>query len=265
MPRVIDLLGKRFGKLRVVAQLKERRHGGKKVWLCRCDCGGRATPPTGALTSGNTRSCGCTRGSPSGRGHGHARVGKLTPEYIAWQGIKDRCHNPRGQHWSNYGGRGIKVCGRWRESFAAFLEDVGERPGPDHSIDRKDNDGDYDPRNVRWATRKQQNRNTRRNRVVTHRGQTMTLIEWSEVLGVSYEALRLRLRSGWSIEKTLSTPVRVRKLTREKADEIREAYEVGGETYESLGKRYGVRADYIGKILSGKHWAERQINKGSAP
>lgn len=123
---------------------------------------------------------------------------KLT--YSVWQGMKYRCNNPNAPAYKNYGGRGIKICMRWSNSFHNFLSDMGERPTSKHTLDRIDNDKGYSPDNCRWATRAEQGRNTRANRLVTYNGQTKPLIEWSEITGVNYGTLRSRLDNGMSLE-----------------------------------------------------------------
>lgn len=134
-----------------------------------------------------------------------------SPEYNAWAAMRARCSNPRKDHCGAYLARGIKVCARWAASFQAFLADVGPRPSPQHSLDRIDNDGHYEPGNVRWATRTQQARNRRSSRRLTWRGETLTVAEWAERLGLPYNALGQRLFHGWPVERALSTPVAVRR------------------------------------------------------
>ena len=122
-------------------------------WLCACECGTVKVVYTHHLTSGRSQGCGCTKVV-------HGLTG--TAEYQAWKNMRKRCYNQENPRYPDYGGRGIKICDRWLNDPAAFLEDMGERPSPDHSIDRRDNDGDYEPSNCRWATRSEQQRNKRR-------------------------------------------------------------------------------------------------------
>lgn len=139
-------------------------------------------------------------------------------EYRIWSGMKVRCSNPNFKDWHLYGGRGIKVCEEWLESFEAFFLHIGPRPSPLHSIDRYPNgDGNYEPGNVRWATRKQQARNwTHRNRLFTYRGEALTLPEWAERLGLARESLRDRIEGGWTLARAFTMPpIRTRKRKRD--------------------------------------------------
>jgi hypothetical protein len=135
--------------------------------------------------------------------HGGATRKAKSPEYIIWIALRQRCKNPRSDAYAYYGGRGIKVCDRWDE-FAAFLEDMGPRPSPRHSIDRWPNpNGDYEPGNCRWATRKEQANNTRRNILVSVRGDEMTLKQAVEKYGGYYPAVIRKIRQGVSVEIAL--------------------------------------------------------------
>lgn len=136
-----------------------------------------------------------------------------TPEYRAWTGMRRRCHNRRCAEWDNYGGRGIEVCERW-DRFLNFLSDMGHRPSPQHSLDRIDMNGHYEPSNCRWATRSEQNQNTRKNRFIIHNGLSLTLSEWSRRTGFSPAVITTRLDSGWSVERTLTDPVRKRSYSK---------------------------------------------------
>jgi hypothetical protein len=128
------------------------------------------------------------------------------PEYSVWRGIKARCTYPSMDAYPYYGGRGIKVCPRWRESFAAFLEDMGPRPSPAHSIERINGDGDYEPSNCCWASRAQQSRNRASNVLLTLRGETKTVAEWAVVSLVSQKAIYKRLERGWPPDRAVFEP-----------------------------------------------------------
>lgn len=127
-----------------------------------------------------------------------------TPEYRSWVHMKDRCYRLKDKSYHNYGGRGIAVCERWRKSFTAFYEDMGKRPTDKHSIDRIDNNGNYEPSNCRWATAQEQADNRRSGYRFTYGGKTLTIRQWSNESGIAYDTLRQRLlRYKWSIEKAL--------------------------------------------------------------
>jgi hypothetical protein len=130
-----------------------------------------------------------------------------TPEYSRWHGMKGRCCNKNDRSYHYYGGRGIKICDRWRNDFLAFLADMGPCPSPRHSIGRINNDGDYEPDNCRWETPTQQNRNTRHNRWITAYGETHMLWQWSEFYGIPILTILNRLRIGWSNEDAVFLPV----------------------------------------------------------
>jgi hypothetical protein len=132
--------------------------------------------------------------------HGKA----LSPEHLAWKRMKARCTCKASAGFKNYGGRGIRVCDRWRHSFEAFLEDMGTCP-PGHSLDRIDTNGNYEPGNCRWADRVTQNNNTSRNRLVVYRGREQTLSEWCRELCLGYDRVKARLRRGDPPERAFST------------------------------------------------------------
>lgn len=123
-------------------------------------------------------------------------TGVWTKEYRAWAGMVTRCHNPNGTGYQRYGGRGVSVCDRWRNSYSDFLEDIGRAPSPAHSLDRIDNDGDYEPSNVRWATRKEQANNCSVNARIEINGETLTMAQWAERSGLPYSCIRSRRRGG---------------------------------------------------------------------
>lgn len=143
--------------------------------------------------------------------HGEAIAGNPSLEYVTWTAIKRRCLNPRASDYPNYGGRGITICDAWRDSFEAFLANVGRRPSSQHSIDRIDNNGNYEPGNVRWATRREQANNMRTNRRLTFDGVTRTATEWARIVGMEPYLVHRRLSDGWSIERALNAPVRRRR------------------------------------------------------
>lgn len=196
--RAIDIRGMRFGMLVAL----ERVSGGKHSrYLFQCDCGTQKTILASHVRRGNQVSCGCY-GRIKFRTHGFGG----TPEYKAWHALVQRCTKIDHPQYPAYGGRGIKVCDRWLRSFEAFLDDVGLRPSRAYSIDRIDNDGDYEPGNCRWATKSQQRQNQRqlrRKRLVTFRGRSMMQSEWAAEIGISRSALCVRLKN-WPLDKALT-------------------------------------------------------------
>ena len=138
--------------------------------------------------------------------HAHCPGGTESPTYRSWRDMRARCEKPKLANWKDYGGRGIKVCDRW-QSFENFLADMGERPAG-LTLDRKDNEGHYCKENCRWATRKEQMRNRRPNRMITYQGRTLCMIEWAEQAGITRHTLKYRLNAGWSMQRALETPVK---------------------------------------------------------
>lgn len=205
MPIFMDLTGQRFGMLTVISRASG---AGRPCWHCRCDCGGSSIVPSKSLRSGNSKSCGCRKRAGKKPTHGRRK----SPEWRVWQGMKSRCLNPKNSRFSDYGGRGIQVCPRWQHSFENFLTDMGERPSSEHSLDRKDGDGNYEPNNCRWATRIEQCRNKRNNVLITHSGRTQCLSAWASESKVSPQIFRIRLMGGWTMEQALIAPIGERKL-----------------------------------------------------
>lgn len=197
----VNLLGKRFGRLVVIKKLPSKKR--KRQWLCKCDCGNETVLPTGALDNGSVRSCGCLHNellSERQTTHGRTVGGKSDKTYRCWQGIKRRCLNKNNPSYKNYGGRGIKVCDRWINSFENFLEDMGESP-QDMSIDRIDVNSDYCPENCRWASVKTQANNTTQNVYLKYNGQQHTIAQWVSLLHVDYQKFYRMLHTNRSIEQ----------------------------------------------------------------
>jgi hypothetical protein len=203
MATAIDMSGLRFGRLVVLKRAaKERGRHRQAVWECLCDCGGTVVAMSASLRRGHTKSCGCYQIDRVST-HGKTK----TAEYVAWYGIKDRCYRVSSAAYVNYGARGITVCDRWRDSFENFIADMGEKPSKLHSLDRIDNSRGYSPDNCRWATRSEQNRNTRQNRLLNVNGEVKCLTDWAEEYGLTERIVRQRIdRLGWSVEKALNTP-----------------------------------------------------------
>jgi len=200
MPRnIIDKSDQRFGKLLVMNRVENSKKGGA-MWRCVCDCGNTTIVLTDNLKIGGTSSCGCNV-----KKHGLCH----TKEYTIWENIVQRCTNIKHPKYPSYGARGITVCDRWLD-FKNFYEDMGARPSDDYSLDRIDNNLGYSKDNCRWATRKEQQNNTRRNRYITYQGETKTIPQWAEIVGISIMTLRTRLfKLGWDTERALTTPIKV--------------------------------------------------------
>lgn len=201
----LDLTGHKYGKLSVIKPVGKNKHG-KVLWLCKCECGNETITSSNSLRRGHTISCGCAhlekiaKGNPK---HGLTNA-KLYP---VWVMMKDRCMNSNNKEYKNYGGRGVTVCNEWKNNFQAFYDWAmtnGYVEGL--SIDRIDNNGNYEPSNCRWATRREQQLNTTRNKRITYNGKTQTLTEWSEELNVRFNKLWERLyKLNWSVERAFTT------------------------------------------------------------
>ena len=192
-----DLTDKKFGRLTVVEFASVNKHG-KSMWKCRCECGNEIVVVGSHLTSGHTTSC---RNHASYTTHGkrHTRL------YRIWLLMKNRCSNAADPNYGNYGGRGIKVCEEWQK-FIHFYEWAMTSGYVDNlTIDRIDNNGNYEPSNCRWATQKEQSNNKRTNVFITHNSQTHTLKEWSEITGINYSTLHSRYKAGKPPEEVLRT------------------------------------------------------------
>lgn len=217
---VKDLSGFRCGRL-VVQSFAEKR-GQHRYWKCLCNCGNEKVIREDALRGRRpSLSCGCLQAEKA------VELGRrcLTthglcdrPESVIWHGLTSRCFSPNNAAFDRYGGRGITVCERWRGpyGFANFLSDMGPRPSPAHSIERIDNNGNYEPTNCVWATSVQQGRNKRNNHVIEYNGESLCLSAWAERLGIQGGTLLHRIRSGWPIEKALTTPVDRRRWRKAK-------------------------------------------------
>lgn len=202
MSKRIDISGKRFKRLFVLSYHSNDGSGNSK-WICKCDCGNIVIVRSSTLINGRTLSCGCygtERRKEIRTTHGFSKVGM--PEYESWKAMRGRCYNKNNEAYPDYGGRGIGVCKRWFKSFENFFADMGKKPSPQHTLDRyPNNDGNYEPSNCRWATKRQQAENTRRNRYVEYRGEFVLITRLAERLGISDDTIRNRIKKGWPIDK----------------------------------------------------------------
>jgi hypothetical protein len=184
--------------------------------VCRCDCGSVGVFDCWCLKRATTRSCGCLNLEVAKNKFTKHGMHK-SAEYKCWKGMVQRCVNPKASHYMDYGGRGIRVCDRWREpngrGFMNFFEDMQKRP-PNTEIDREDNDGHYTPDNCRWATRQEQSRNKRSTVHITYKGKTQCMADWADELGIRRLTLWARIKKGWPIEEALTTPIRKQRPRR---------------------------------------------------
>lgn len=209
MSKMLKLIGQRFARLLVLR--RDESKPGRVFLICLCDCGNTVSVVGSSLTNGNTKSCGCyRRGLPTQNFKTHGMTG--TSEYGTWRAMLNRCENPNVKSYERYGGRGIKVCRRWRE-FQNFLEDMGKRPAG-LTLERRDNNGDYNPRNCRWATKFDQAHNKSSSLFLTRNGETLPLAVWANRVKLPYLVLYNRKAKGWTPDRILSQPIRKTSRTK---------------------------------------------------
>ena len=212
--KVIDLTGERFGRLTVIRQIGKRNN--RVTWLCKCDCGNEKIVKGVDLKRGHVKSCGCLKKEfvPKSKTHGK----RSTRLYTIWNMMKQRCENPKSKSYKNYGGRGIRVCNEWKNNFQSFYDwaiNNGYNEnlnGNDCTIDRISVNGNYEPTNCRWVNKKFQANNKRNNHFISYRGETHTIAQWEEKLGINNRVFYQRLKLGWGIDETIETPVRKTKI-----------------------------------------------------
>lgn len=212
MGKFKDLTGQQFGRL-VVIHLEDDYVSPsgyrKKRWMCHCDCGKDVIVWAGNLISGHTQSCGCQHLEKIASGNTKHGI-RYSRIYSIWCGIIARCENPKSEYYDKYGGRGIKICEDWRNNPLAFYEwSVANGYSDDLSIDRKDNDGNYEPSNCRWSNRIEQANNTSRNHYITYGNKTLTISQWAREIGLNSKTIADRLALGWEAELALTTPIKV--------------------------------------------------------
>lgn len=214
--KFINMVGDRFERLTVV-EFIGREHNSSK-WRCLCDCGVEVFAQRSALVAGTTKSCGCFRADRMSRltyKHGEAggeKRRKRSPEYKAWDSIKQRCFNPNAKEWKWYGGRGISLAPEWATDFSAFLAYIGPRPSPKHSVDRIDGAKNYEPGNIRWADWVEQANNRSNNRMVEFNGQMMTMKQAALAAGMPYKSVKGRVQKGWDVLSALTVPLNMNKV-----------------------------------------------------
>lgn len=201
MSRILDLTGEKYGFLKVIRMLDERRHG-KVVWLCKCDCGNTTKVLSNNLRNGSTISCGCHNKKNRIRTKHGLCKSRIYNIYIC---IKERCCNPKSKSYKNYGLRGIDICEEWKQDFMSFYNwAIANGYSEELTIDRIDNNKGYAPDNCRWVNKYIQNNNTRRNRKIHCFGETHTVSEWAMITGINRNTINSRLNKGLSPEKILA-------------------------------------------------------------
>lgn len=202
----VNLIGKKFNRLTVIGESTKRPNSTSAVWICECDCKKHVFVTTHDLKTGHSKSCGCLsrelliKRNISNATHKQKINNKTTHEYYAWIGMKTRCCNINNRDYKNYGGRGIKIYNDWLTSFESFYAYVGKSPSIKHTIDRINNNGNYEPGNVRWATKKEQANNRRNTRLFNYKGDIKTASELAEMAGICYSTMKHRLVRGWNPE-----------------------------------------------------------------
>lgn len=215
-----DLTGQQFGELTVVKRID------RKTWECKCSCGKVTTAYVYRLKNGGKKSCGCLSKSSQHKAKTNGYV--LHPLYACYYRMRHRCENKADKSYLRYGGRGIKVCDEWKNDIMAFIKwgiENGYQEGL--SIDRIDNDGDYSPKNCRWADAQTQSNNRRSNRFITYNDETHTVAEWSRITGIRHLTLEARILAGWSAEEALTTPTLTKEETFERFSTKTVAYKDG--------------------------------------
>lgn len=204
MVKFINLAGQKFGRLTVVKFFEKRGHN--TYWLCKCDCGNEKIICKYSLTSGKTKSCGCLNSEISRKNHTSHNLSK-TRIYNIWVKMKSRCLNSNDFKFKNYGGRGILICDEWKNDFKTFYDwSIANGYADNLTIDRIDNNGNYEPKNCRWATAKEQANNKRNNKRLTYNNMSLTVSEWSNLLNLPTSTIESRIyKHHWSVQKALST------------------------------------------------------------
>lgn len=212
-PSVSDMVGKKYGRLLILEYLGNYIKGKSAythVLLAKCDCGNTGVYRAASIKVGHTTSCGCylkENASNVHTVHGHAASYTTSKTYRSWVAMRNRCYNPKNNYYHRYGGRGIRVCERWLESFTFFLHDMGEAP-IGRTLDRYPNkDGDYEPTNCRWATPVEQMRNVAKNVFYKYNGEDVCVIDLEKIAKVSARTIRHRIHVlGWGVEAAINTP-----------------------------------------------------------
>ena len=206
-----NLIGIKFDRLTVISE-KGRSKEGYVLWECKCECGNIVDVKSTNLIKKDTKSYGCLQKEHANRlGQNNATHGlSHVPEYGIWNQMIQRCTNPNQHKHNDYGARGIAVCDRWLNSFENFYADMGPRPSDDHSIDRRDNNGNYEPGNCKWSNAEEQANNRRNNVFYNYNGKLYNALEIDKEFNIDSGTFRRRIDRGWSVKDAIEVPVRYR-------------------------------------------------------
>lgn len=207
MSKIKDLIGKKFGRLTVIKYYGSNKYG-RSLWLCQCECGNEKVILGNSLLSKSTLSCGCYNKEIIKKVNSKHNMSNIKL-YKIWGAIKTRCYNKNFIYYNNYGGRGIIMCDEWKNDFSKFYIWAIENGYKDGlTIDRINNNGNYEPSNCRWMTRPEQNNNMRKNIIINYNGKEKTITQWATEFNLNRTALYYRIKRGWDIEKALTTPLK---------------------------------------------------------
>lgn len=241
MGKAVDLTGKRFGKLTAICYTYTANK--KRYWECKCDCGKVINAVAGSLVTGNTQSCGCQRAESIAQVHTTHGYSK-TPLYRAWKGMKRRCDNPKAFYYERYGGRGITYHSSF-ETFEGFLAGIPDGYREGLELDRIDNDGNYEPGNLKWSTRREQMNNMSRNRNLTlPDGRVLTLAAIAREYGMRVGTLAMRINLGWDVARAISEPVMSSTLRR-----LIFSAHYSGSTISEIASKFSVSEDTLRQLL----------------
>ena len=252
MPKHIDMTNRQYGQLTAIRRTGATQSSRNATWLFRCECGNECEKDGYSVRSGKVLSCdacGKERIRAASIKHGATD----SAEYRIWTGMLTRCYNKSSRAYKDYGGRGIQVCDQWRASFAQFFSDMGRRPSPKHSIDRKDNNGNYEPGNCRWATAHEQAQNKRNSIQVEINGCQASLADCAKVSGYTRAAIYQRHKRGITGEALLKTSVTT--ITHNGIT----------DSISGWSKRTGIKPTTIGQRLRKYGWSpERALTQGAS-
>lgn len=228
MGKFIDLTGKRFGKLIALKKVGIKRNC-ESIWLCKCDCGNISNVEGANLRRGHTKSCGCSKKEYQSQSLTKIKNANKRLCRIFYE-MKDRCLNYKLKYYKNYGGRGIKICNEWldkKNGRINFYNWAMQNGYTDNlTLDRIDNNGNYEPNNCRWVTRKEQQNNRRNNRYITYKGETYIMKQWSEIFNIKYSTIKTRINDGLPEELCFYPGKITRKIRKEYEDEKNKAREL---------------------------------------